>query len=516
MDAGTNPLVSVIIPTCNRPESLALALDSLCWQTFKDFEAVIVDDGQVDARPVIEKYSGKLRLSYHENPRNMGVAATRNAGMRAASGRYIAYLDDDDLYYENHLDFLTTMLREGGVSVAYSDGNQALMRKIDGRWTTVNRRINFSYDFDAQKLLRGNYIPTLCIMHDRRCLEVAGYFKTHLGAHEDWDLWLRMSRFYTFGHVPHPTCEYMVRAGGDSLSGNEEGMKETWFHVRKLAGFLERLPRVEELAANMRGTEVLKRAANPKCRLSVLLYADKAGLPGLRACLAALNKAWPEDAELVLILDEPDELADKLAASPKGDLTVIRRARPVGRVLALNQALQYARGETLLFISPALRPRPGGLEDMLDRLREAGGRAIVTVPLQSGSGQVYCGGGLREDGRVNALPALEQGDASPGPDCASLHCLMLGKDLFAGLGGFATRFAPAFYEDADLCLRARRDFNIPVITLETAAFIFEDNKALSTPELVRQKAMTSYNAANFAAQWGKSPDLSVPECGDWL
>ena len=89
--------VSVIIPTYNRSQYLAQAIDTVLEQTFSDIELIVVDDGSTDdTKRVIDSYSG--RIIYHYIP-NSGPAVARNVGMELATGDYIAYLDSDDLYY---------------------------------------------------------------------------------------------------------------------------------------------------------------------------------------------------------------------------------------------------------------------------------------------------------------------------------------------------------------------------------------------------------------------------------
>src|SRR6185436_1915261 len=90
------PLVSVIIPTLNRPVFLQAALRSVLCQTSKDFEVLVVDDGStIDVFPILKGLDdGRIRYFRHES--NRGEAAARNTGIRNARGAYVAFLDDDD------------------------------------------------------------------------------------------------------------------------------------------------------------------------------------------------------------------------------------------------------------------------------------------------------------------------------------------------------------------------------------------------------------------------------------
>lgn len=95
------PLVSVIIPTHNRYHYLRQAVDSVYAQSHQNFEIIVVDDSSSDETAnIATEYDD--RLHYHAQPRS-GVSAARNYGIRQASGEYIAFLDDDDLYQPDKL-----------------------------------------------------------------------------------------------------------------------------------------------------------------------------------------------------------------------------------------------------------------------------------------------------------------------------------------------------------------------------------------------------------------------------
>src|SRR5580693_6435496 len=87
------PAVSVVVPAYNRAHCVAAAVESVFAQTFKDFEIIAVDDGSSDGTgKVLEQFGAKIRLIRQEN---RGVSSARNAGVRAARGKWIAFLDSD-------------------------------------------------------------------------------------------------------------------------------------------------------------------------------------------------------------------------------------------------------------------------------------------------------------------------------------------------------------------------------------------------------------------------------------
>lgn len=214
------PLVSVIVPTHNRPDMLATAISSILSQTMQSFEIIVVNDAGTDVAPVLNQFQGKGKIRYIAHDVNCGLAAARNTGIRAATGKYIAYLDDDDTFYPNHLAMLTGFLEANDYRVAYTDANRALQQKTDNGFVTVKREVIYSRNFDYDAILVDNFIPVLCVIHEKECLSMSGMFDESLPRHEDWDLWIRMSRHERFAHLPTVTCEYTYRPDGSGMTSS--------------------------------------------------------------------------------------------------------------------------------------------------------------------------------------------------------------------------------------------------------------------------------------------------------
>lgn len=214
------PLVSVIVPTHNRPEWLCAALRSILAQTMQDFEIIVVNDAGLDIAPWVSTLdeSGRIRVLRH--PSNRGLAAARNTGLRAARGKYIAYLDDDDLFYPNHLAVLVEAAEASGHAVVYSDGCQATYSQCDGK-LVVERSLVFSGNFEYHELLVRNRIPVLCVLHRRSCIDKVGGFDETFATHEDWDMWIRLFHDFAYSHVRQTTCEYRVQQSGGSLTNTK-------------------------------------------------------------------------------------------------------------------------------------------------------------------------------------------------------------------------------------------------------------------------------------------------------
>lgn len=211
-------MVSVIVPTYNRPEMLGECLNSIRNQTYSNLEVLVVNDGGQEVKEIVSNFNENGNVRYLSHSTNRGLAAARNSGIRAAKGKYVAYLDDDDVYYPHHIEILVEYLESSHHRVAYTDAIRAVQKKGAGGYVTIMRDVPYSIDFDADRMLIMNYIPVLCVMHDVCCLDATGLFDESLPCHEDWDLWIRMSRIFEFGHIGKTTCEFRWRHDATTMT----------------------------------------------------------------------------------------------------------------------------------------------------------------------------------------------------------------------------------------------------------------------------------------------------------
>jgi len=212
------PLVSVIIPTYNRPESLKEAIESVLRQEYDCFEIIVINDGGIDVQGLINGLNTENKIRYISHKENRGLAAARNTGIRIANGKYIAYLDDDDIFYSSHLDVLVNSLESNEFRVAFTDAFRAYQTRENDKHIVTKRDIPYGMDVDEDQILVGNMMPVLCIMHDKSCLDDIGLFDETLNSHEDWDLWIRMSRKFKFAHIKKLTCEFRWRDDGTTMT----------------------------------------------------------------------------------------------------------------------------------------------------------------------------------------------------------------------------------------------------------------------------------------------------------
>lgn len=222
--------VSVIIPTFRRWDLLCDAIESVFRQSFTDWEIVIVNDGGDQPVGKVNELLKNHKITYVEHLHNKGLPAARNTGLVCSSGEFIAYLDDDDIFYPNHLEVLINALLENCWDVVYADAYKAIYGKEGENYHLITKQLEYSYAFQAELMWRANIIPVINVVHRKDCLKQAGVFDPSLKIMEDWDLWLRMSSYYAFHHIPVVTAEYRVRQ--DKTNMTQATCNEMWTETK--------------------------------------------------------------------------------------------------------------------------------------------------------------------------------------------------------------------------------------------------------------------------------------------
>ena len=203
------PLVSVIIRTQDRPKLMANALRSVVEQTYANLEVVLVNDGGIDVADVARAVSGNMPVTLLRHEKKKGRSAAANSGLAAAKGKYLNFLDDDDVFYPHHVETLVRHLEMTGGNVAYSGVKNAYFNGPPHEEGTRQREeVVFNFNYDPDRLLFENYIPIMSVLFSKQALEQAGGLSNDLELFEDWDFWIRMSRAFSFQHVDQVTAEY--------------------------------------------------------------------------------------------------------------------------------------------------------------------------------------------------------------------------------------------------------------------------------------------------------------------
>ena len=217
-----NPLVSIIIPTFNRPHFLQLTIESILAQTYSDYEIIVVDDGTPnDANQILcQQYDKVFYLKFHNTK---SPAKPRNEGIKLAKGKYIAFVDDDDIWLPNKLKKQVDILENnpdfglvhGCCEVINENG--ILQNKIIGRPGSQNVKHG-----DVSLTMIGNWtvmMPTSFVR--KEVIDAVGFFnETMPPAGEDLEFWARCSFETKFYYDDEPLVNYRVHE--KNISGSSK------------------------------------------------------------------------------------------------------------------------------------------------------------------------------------------------------------------------------------------------------------------------------------------------------
>ena len=206
--------VSVVIPTRNRASKLRQSVDSALSQSDPVREVIVVDDGSADGTAqCLRAYGDRVRPFFLAHA---GVSAARNHGIRAAQGRWIAFLDDDDVWIESKI--------ERQMAVAAQNPRARLLHCSV---YAVDEDLRILYERPAspahrgdvfEQLLARNFICTSCVLARRDAIEEAGYMDTGLASAQDWDLWLRIAARHPADFATEPLVLYRKSVSGSVTS----------------------------------------------------------------------------------------------------------------------------------------------------------------------------------------------------------------------------------------------------------------------------------------------------------
>lgn len=211
------PKVSIIIPCYNQEEFLRQALEGLQEQSCKDFECIIVDDGSTDSSAQIADNFAQTdhRFKLIRKP-NGGTATARNAGLKAASGEYVQFLDADDELDPQKLELQTALMDHERLDMSYTDYRHfhisATGERVMRNHPSYTMRPTISLHFSLLTRWGIDFsLPIHCIMYRRNFITQHHlYFNEALRHREDWDFHIQASsvRGFRYGHMPQYVAAY--------------------------------------------------------------------------------------------------------------------------------------------------------------------------------------------------------------------------------------------------------------------------------------------------------------------
>lgn len=211
--------VTVIVPTHNRRQLLAMVVNAILRQREVSIELVVVDDGSTDGTgPWLDRIAAKdsrIKVVHHLHPRF--ISRARNAGIARASGRWLAFCDDDDLWAPDKLARQLGALRASSARWSCTG-----IVEVDERLEIIGHRRVKGGEILAD-LLGTNGIPTSSVIAELDLLRTVGGFDPSLQGSEDWDMWIRLAQHSPVAAVDRPMVAY--RVGTQALSMNVDHMR---------------------------------------------------------------------------------------------------------------------------------------------------------------------------------------------------------------------------------------------------------------------------------------------------
>ena len=199
------PLISVIMPVFNRKEVVMNAINSVLSQSYENFELIIVDDASTDGTTELLKKISHEKVNILYNAENKDASGARNIALNEVNGDYIAYLDSDNLFDKDYLKASV------GAFIEFPDA---------GAIYSAQKRYNF-YDSKLSQVLFGhlnksllfnqNYIDINCFVHKKEVLEKVSGFDEDLAIGEDWDLILKINKYYKIYSIPFLLSKYYLK-----------------------------------------------------------------------------------------------------------------------------------------------------------------------------------------------------------------------------------------------------------------------------------------------------------------
>jgi glycosyltransferase involved in cell wall biosynthesis len=245
--SDTEPLVSVVLPTYDRPEFLADAVRSVLDQTYDNLELIVVDDGSPEpAEAKLEQlsYDGLTDLTVIRHHENRGANVARNAGIRAATGTYVAFLDDDDFWLESKVERQVETFQRANesVGVVYT-GTLIINDDEEIVAETVPRiRGDVTKDFLRGEQVAGSFSK---VMIRSSLIDRAGLPDERFPSWQDREWYLRLSQYCKFEFVDEPLTIRRI-ASHEQISDDFEAKRDVTYPLfvekhRRLAAEYGRL-----------------------------------------------------------------------------------------------------------------------------------------------------------------------------------------------------------------------------------------------------------------------------------
>lgn len=232
------PDVSIIVRTCQRPAYLVHALTSLDLQDYSNFEVVIIEDGPPASRILLPHFK-KLKINYIFTESPVGRSKAANVGLSHAKGKYINFLDDDDLLLPHHISSLVKVLDNcENIDAVHA---ASVEKKYDPlTFSIISEKVKYNKPFDHQRIFFENMFPIQAVMFRRTLYEQYGGIDESLELLEDWDLWIKYSMHAKFIYIDNATSVYHLPGDKAALRERHKKLKQYETNItEKYSGYVK-------------------------------------------------------------------------------------------------------------------------------------------------------------------------------------------------------------------------------------------------------------------------------------
>lgn len=199
-----NDLVSIIMPSYNTERFIADSIQSVLNQTYQNWELIIVDDCSTDNTDTVVASFTDSRIKYLKNEKNSGAAVSRNRALREAKGKWIAFLDSDDLWMPDKLDKQITFMKQHDYKFSYTD-----YEKIDEESNKLNIFVSGPKEVTEKDMYRYCWVGCLTVMYDA---EQVGLIQIKdIKKNNDYAMWLQVSKKANCYLLSENLAKYRIR-----------------------------------------------------------------------------------------------------------------------------------------------------------------------------------------------------------------------------------------------------------------------------------------------------------------
>lgn len=223
-------LVSIIMPTCNSAKTVSESIESVLAQSYKNWQLLITDDcSQDDTLDIIQNFVNKdTRIKVYKNTVNLGAGLTRNHSIEHASGKYIAFLDADDIWLPAKLEKQIQFMQDNNYVFTYT--KYQMFKTGEQKGKIINPSLTTNY----KKILYGNDIGCLTVVYDAD--ELGKHFMPSIRKRQDLGLWVELLKITPQAYcLPEVLAYYRTDSG---MSKNKfSAAKYQWLFYRNVMNF---------------------------------------------------------------------------------------------------------------------------------------------------------------------------------------------------------------------------------------------------------------------------------------